>query len=374
MIQKTYLTFNIKCNILNGMVKTFTLILVSLSLVGLAVYTAVLYKNNHSIKAGFISPVVKGTEDLKNKLLNPNTALATEDVNNILLMGIDRRNKYESAYRTDTMILISVNKNTNRIVMTSIPRDLWHDGERLNAVYIQQGWEGIQSAFEIITGQKPDKYILTDFEDFSWIVDAFGGVPVNVERGFTDVSYPNDITNTYQTISFTEGFEKLSGERALMFARSRKGDFDNGDWGRMKRQHLILKGMAEAMTQPESFLCSMGKTTNCQSGIGRETLEQALKMVTTGKMEANLNVDDLVYLWDFYKDRDKYSIESVYLDNKFLYTPPMDQYGGAWVLAPINGSYEPFHKLLNNKLSGIEQATEEQALLDSGAASAIPTF
>jgi len=257
----------------------------------------------------------------------------------ILLMGIDRRSKYETAYRTDIMILLSVNPHTNKATLTSVPRDLWVDGRRINAIYIEKGWEGIQSAIADITGITPQKYIMCDFEDLVWIVDAMGGVPVQVEKTFTDVEYPNDKTKTYMTIAFTAGEEILTGERALIYARSRHGNNGEGsDWMRMQRQHLILKGMLDSVVQPTSIFRPMN-------------VEKAYKMVTEGRMGTNLSVGDAKYLWDYYKDKDKYVISSLYLNSDYVYSPPMEDYGGAWVLIPKENAITQFQTDLNTALN-----------------------
>lgn len=329
-----------------------------------------------------ISPLAKksknsvfGDENLKTKAQEDsvekkyNSELEKGNIINVLLLGIDRRSKAELGFRTDIMILVSINKDTNKVIMTSIPRDLWYGGGRLNAVYSLSGWEELQNAFEEITGQRPQKYILTDFEDFAWIVDQMGGVDVNVQTTFTDSLYPVDETKEYQTISFTQGPETLTGERALIFARSRKGDNDNGDWGRMKRQHLILKGMLESITKPQSFFCKGPVNTNntnsdCENSITTETLTSALKFVTTNKMDTNLGVTDLKYLWDFYKDREKYDISSMYMDYDYLYSPPQDEYGGAWVLIPIGKDYSTFKGNIKNRLLGLPEAPLENDVIE----------
>jgi LCP family protein required for cell wall assembly len=276
---------------------------------------------------------------------------AKEDIISIVLLGIDRRSKSESSYRTDIMIVVTIDKNTNQVVMASIPRDLWWNGGRINAAYIQGGWPSLQEGLTEITGIKPEKFILTDFEDFSWIVDAMGGVPVEVATTFTDSQYPVDATFEYQTVSFNQGTEVLSGERALIFSRSRKGDNDNGDWGRMKRQHLILKGMLSAIKQPASMFKNMDP-------------KEILKVATTGKMDTNLTPSDAVYFWDMYKDKDKYQITSLYLDHEYLFTPPMEEYGGAWVLAPIDGTFEPFKQTFKNTLAGIKPTPPTENMPD----------
>ena len=263
----------------------------------------------------------------------PDTPMVKEDRINMVLLGIDRRSKDEG-YRTDIVVVVSIDKAKNKALLVSLPRDLWWNGGRLNAVYSAEGWSGLQTAIETITGIKPQKYILTDFVDFEWIVDSMGGVPVTVETTFTDAQYPVDKTFEYQTVTFIQGEERLTGKRALIFSRSRKGDNDNGDWGRMKRQHLILKGMLQAVSQPESIFKNMD-------------VAKALDMVTKGRMDTNIEVSDAKYLWDLHKDWRSYQITSKYLDYNYLFTPPMEDYGGAWVLAPIGGNYETFKKDLN---------------------------
>lgn len=290
------------------------------------------------------------TEEIDKDILEEEFPLG--DPINIALLGIDRRSRAEAGYRTDIIILMSANPKTNKVTLASIPRDLYYKGGRINAVYIQSGWEELQSAIEQITGLRPERYILTDFKDFSWIVDAMGGVPVNVQTTFTDTSYPVDETKGYQTIKFTQGPELMTGERALIFSRSRKGDFDNGDWGRMKRQHLLLKGMLDAVLQPKSIFNPM-------------VVEEAFKLVTTGKMDTNLELKDAKYLWDFYKDKDQYEINSLYLDTNYLYTPPLEEYGGAWVLVPKGNSYKAFQDDIKNKLYDLEQPVQIDSSVDT---------
>ncbi|OGC45329.1 hypothetical protein A2V49_03140 [candidate division WWE3 bacterium RBG_19FT_COMBO_34_6] len=266
----------------------------------------------------------------------------------ILLLGIDRRSRDEYGYRTDIMIQLIVNPQTNKVVIVSIPRDLWYEGGRINALFVVNGWEGMQNAFFNYTGYKPQRYILTDFKDFSWVVDAMGGVTVDIDTTFTDYNYPIDETLEYQTISFTQGQEKLTGDRALIYARSRKGDNGEGsDWMRMRRQHKILKGMLSAVVQPGSLFNPM-------------IVEKAFTSVTSGKMDTNLNLIDAKYLWDFYKDKDKYEISSLYLDYDFLYSPPLEEYGGAWVLTSLTGSYDEFKNKITNIVNGTQVTTAQQ--------------
>ena len=289
---------------------------------------------------GFISPIsfpVIGSTPTPESPKFSTTLPTDGSVFNVLLMGSDRRSKSEGVSRTDIMILVSINPKSKKVVLTSVPRDLWVNGGRVNAVYVQSGWDGMKSAFENITGQQIDRFIFTDFEDFSWVVDAMDGVEVAVDTTFTDTEFPNDVTKTYRTVTFAQGPEKLTGERALIFARSRHGNNGEGsDWMRMRRQHKILKGMLNSVLSPKSIFNPM-------------VVEQAFKTVTEGRMDTNLTLGDAAFLWDFYKDKDAYEIESLFMDSDYVYNPPMEDYGGAWVLVPRNG-YSAFHEVVKSKL------------------------
>jgi len=81
-------------------------------------------------------------------------------------------------------------------------------------------------------------------------------------------------------------------------------------------------------------------------------VENAFKMVTTGRMETNLKLEDARYLWDFYQDKDKYNIHSLFLDYDYLYSPPPEEYGGAWTIVPLDGNYRTFQSAVRDSLNG----------------------
>ncbi len=278
--------------------------------------------------------------------------LAEKGIINILLLGIDRRSKTQLGFNTDTMILVSLNPTTNKVLFTSVPRDLWINGNKINALYTIYGWETLKNAFEQITGQEIHGYIMTDFEDFRWLVDAFGGIPVTIQRTFTDYTFPNNTDTGVLAVTFTEGYEKMGGERSLTFARSRKGTNGEGsDLMRAKRQHLILQGMLEAIKQPESIFWPMD-------------IPAFYEAVTNFRMETTLTLEDTYYLWDFYKDKDLYSYESFVVDDKYVYHPgmyPQSPYH-AWVFIAREPGFADLHADIKAKLEGtyVEEPTENQ--------------
>ena len=286
----------------------------------------------------------KGTEKIKDQP-QVDSELANKDILNILLVGTDtstgRRSRGQGGFNTDVMILVSVNPETNKVLLTSVPRDLWINGNKINALHVVYGYETLRDAFEKVTGQEVDGYIRADFDHFMWLVDAFDGVPVEVQRDFVDSSFPRNNDSGPQTVSFKAGLEVMDGDRALTFARSRKGTNGEGsDLMRARRQHLILQGMIKAISQPESTFWPMDV----------ETFYNAV----TAKMATDLSIGDVYYLWDFYKDRDLYEIESLVVDGAYVYHPGMypDSQYHAWVFVARNNSFWQLHKDIEAKLDG----------------------
>ncbi len=327
---------------------TFLAILVVVGVLSMAGVTIITGNNAYEqLNRPLIKTLLTKETSQSGKNLNPFASLMKTEKKslNIALLGIDRRSKAESAYRTDTMVLVSINPKVNKVVLISIPRDLWVQGGRINALYIQRGWESLQKALEEITSLKPDHYILTDFQDFKWLIDNLGGVEVDVEKTFTDTQYPVDATKGYQTVSFTKGSELMSGDRALIYSRSRKGNNGEGsDWMRMKRQHLILKATVKSVFSPRNL-------------FNIDNIKESFTTIINHGVETNMDLDVAYYLWDLVKDNQKYTYNSTYLDGNYVFNPPMSDYGGAWVLAPINNSYSNFREHVKSLFEETKETT-----------------
>lgn len=276
---------------------------------------------------------------------------------NILLIGTDtsisRRSNGQLGYNTDVMILVSVDTKTNKVLLVSVPRDLWVNGNKINALDILYGEDVLTDAFEKVTGQTVDGTIKIDFDGFKWLVDSFGGVPVQIQQSFTDPQFPTWNDSNIQTVSFLSGLETMGGERALTFCRSRKGNNNEGsDLMRAKRQHLVLQGMLEAIQQPSSIFWPMNVADFYET--------------VTKHMETTLKLSDAYYLWDFYKDRNLYSIESMVVDDKYVFHPGMfpESPYTAWVFISKDENFQALHQDIESKLNGtyiekVEQVASE---------------
>jgi len=297
-----------------------------------------------------LSPFSSLFSDIQNSLtqreiLKNKTVFNNSKNLNVLLIGTDtslgRRQRGQLGFNTDVLVLATINPEKNTVLLTSVPRDLWINGNKINALYILYGWETLKDAFEKITGQKIDGYIVVDFDGFEWLVDSFGGVPVDIKTTFSDYEFPNIQDSAAITVSFTAGQEKMAGERALTYARSRKGNNGEGsDLMRAKRQHLILQGMVEGIAQPQSLFWPMD-------------VPKFFEMVTQ-HMETSLTLEDVYYIWDFYVDRDKYKVESFVVGDDYLYYPGMypDSPYHAWVFVPIGDSFAKLQNDISSKLEG----------------------
>ena len=266
---------------------------------------------------------------------------------NILLIGTDtsleRRNNGQYGYNTDATILVSIDTTTKNVLLTSVPRDLWVNNNKINALFVNYGWGGLKRAYEDITGLQIEGYITADFDAFQWFVNQMGGIDVNIKTSFTDTSFPNEHDSDIVQVSFEQGTETMTGERALTYARSRKGNNGEGsDLMRAKRQHLILQGIVNSFENPRNIFWPMDITGFYET--------------VTKHMETNLTLSDSVYLWDFYTFRKDYNVQSFVLDDAFLYHPGLypDSPYTAWVFIPRDPDYSDIHDAVKNKLSGIE--------------------
>lgn len=338
--------------------KTLFAIFLIIGLAGVSFGIYEIYKFSSEVKET-LNPTSKTSKQTGKEKIEEPTKVSKDKMFSVLLLGIDRRSKSETAFRTDIMILVSVNQSKKRVVLTSVPRDLWVSGGRINATYINAGWPAMQDAFETITGQKPVAYIQCDFEDLVWIVDAMGGLDIEIDTAFTDTEYPNDITKTYKTVSYSAGKQHIDGTNALILSRSRHGNNGEGsDFKRMIRQHKILKSMQDAIVSARSLFNPFDIKTFYNEVTAPE------------HMSTNLSLGDAKALWDFYPQRNDYTIEDFYVDSEYLYNPPLSEYGGAWVLIPKNKDYTPIHLALLQKLGLIETPKEDQVQPKDGTENA----
>ena len=182
----------------------------------------------------------------------PTAQPVADDPVNILLLGTDAR-AGEPPSRTDAIILVHLNPRANRVSLLSFPRDLWveipgHGYGSINAAYAigeQKYGPGYGAALakqtvSNLAGVPVHNFLLINFEGFKTVIDRIGGIEIDVPRPIDDPKYPMDeYPGDVRTMAvhFDAGPQRMDGERALIYARTRHAD---NDFGRNQRQQQVL--------------------------------------------------------------------------------------------------------------------------------------
>jgi LCP family protein required for cell wall assembly len=160
---------------------------------------------------------------------------------NILLLGSDQR-PWDSAFRTDTIILLTLNPSLGTVSLTSFPRDLYINipgwgMDRINTAWGKGGFERLAATFEHNFGVRPEHYVLINFSSFKQIIDSLGGLDVNVGVSVSD--YRNGY---YYTVP--AGLQVMDADTVLWYVRTRK---TTNDFARARRQQEILMAVFQRM-------------------------------------------------------------------------------------------------------------------------------
>lgn len=177
----------------------------------------------------------------------------TKDTYTVYISGIDVSGPINTTSRSDVNILMTVNPNTHRILLTTTPRDYYvyipgiSGGERDKLTHA--GVYGIRSsirAMESLYGIDISNYIRINFDSLIQLVDTLGGVDVNSEYEFDSGNY-----------HFVKGINHLDGDQALSFSRNRHS-FEEGDNQRGRNQLLVLEAIIDKLTSPALLKNSSG--------------------------------------------------------------------------------------------------------------------
>jgi LCP family protein required for cell wall assembly len=170
---------------------------------------------------------------------------------NFLLLGTDQNASREARHEvplTDSMIVLSINKAHTQLTMLSVPRDtvdvhlpdgsVWR--QKLNSLYSQKGRDVTRQTFEAMLGTKIDFVILVNMDDFSKIIDAFGGIDLTVPQAITDPSIG---------LRIKAGKQHLDGKLAQLYSRSRH---TTDDFSRAARQQEVLVALLARFNDPKA--------------------------------------------------------------------------------------------------------------------------
>lgn len=177
-------------------------------------------------------------------------------VKNILLIGVDDK-KGGTVSRSDTMILVSIDRKHAQIKMTSFMRDTYvtipgHGEDKMNAACVYGGPQLVMETIEYNFGIDVDNYVLVDFNAFKDVIDSLGGVTVKVEQ--REAEYINRTSK--QNIEYGDKVT-LNGEEALVYVRIRYLD---SDFYRTQRQRKVISAILSQVKKSDPLdLIDTGK-------------------------------------------------------------------------------------------------------------------
>jgi LCP family protein required for cell wall assembly len=245
---------------------------------------------------------------------------------NILLLGSDQRPD-DGGFRTDVILLLTLNAEGKTASLTSFPRDLyvyipgWHV-DRINGAFPHGGFEMMADTLEYNFGVRPDHYVLVNFWSFETIVEALGGLTVQVAQPLSDErDGPGDF-------SVPAGSVTMDGATALWYVRSRG---NSSDFDRTRRTQEVLVAMFQRLLSLDAL------------SRAAELYAQYQQTVST-----DLGFEDLLPLFPLASDLGAGEGEIArYAIGADLVTPFTTSAGGAVLLPEIEAVLGLLHQALN---------------------------
>jgi LCP family protein required for cell wall assembly len=244
---------------------------------------------------------------------------------NILVMGIDQREHEEGPWRTDTMLVLTIDPVTLSAGVLSIPRDLWvpiadygeqariNQAHFLGEVYDYPGGGPALAAktVQYNLGIHIHHYARVNFTAFEQVIDLMGGIEICVDEEINDPTYPDEGYG-YDPLHIDAGCQTFDGKMALKYARTRHSG--GGDFDRARRQQDVLRAVFEKVTQPDEL-----PRLAAQSPELWETLQ--------GAVVTDLQLDEIVALANLASEVDPNAIRFGVIDENYtsFWTTPDGQ-------------------------------------------------
>lgn len=215
---------------------------------------------------------------------------------NILILGIDQRGQEQGPWRTDTLIVLSVDPISQSAGMLSIPRDLWveipgYGMNRINTAYVlgeSNRYPGGGAALAKKTvqfnlGEPIHYYVRLNFTAAEQLIDLIGGIDVYVEREIDDPLYP-DAGYGYEPLYIPAGWQHMDGRLAVKYARTRHG---SSDFERARRQQQVLLAIRDKVTRLDMLVQLAPRAGEIAPTLGNTvqsdlTLDQVLRLAHLG--------------------------------------------------------------------------------------------
>ena len=232
----------------------------------------------------------------------------------MIVAGLDRRPQETGLeFRTDSMMLVSLDPTSSSIGILSIPRDLyvqipgWQQFRINAALYLGEArGEGfgptlLMQTIQLNFGIRVHDYILVDFQAFIEIVDLIGGIEISIDYTLDDPRYP-DMHFGYDPFYLEAGTHHLDGYNALRFARTRHG---NNDIRRAQRQQQVLFAFRDRLLSPETLPQALVQMP-------------ALWNTLSNNVYTGLSLEQIIRLTLHLKDIDRENIKTGIINFRYL--------------------------------------------------------
>ena len=226
-----------------------------------------------------------------------------EKIIHIMIMGVDRRS--DDTGRSDTLMVLTVNKDTGKTELMSLPRDTrvkieGHGYDKINHAYAYGGHKLTRATVENLLGIPMDYYALIDLRSFEDIIDTLDGIDIDVEKRMYYEDPWDD--NGGLVIDLYPGMQHMTGEKAIQYVRFRDGE---GDIGRIARQQHFMQAVLTKLLTPAvlpklpRIIESISKTLETDMPLSEMiSLSQLLPQVREKGMEAEMVPGTPAYLDD----------------------------------------------------------------------------
>ena len=203
----------------------------------------------------FLAAAIGGAYFASNSLLEKPTEnkqkeelLTAKDKATIMIMGVDERD--DDVGRSDTLMIASIDPKTNQASLLSVPRDTrvkikGHGFDKVNAAYAYGKEKLSQDTVERLLGVNIDHYIIINTKSFKKIIDAIGGIDIDVPKRMHYEDPWDDDGGLI--IDFQPGMQHMDGAKAVTYVRYRD---EEGDLGRIRRQQDFVRACMEKLVSP----------------------------------------------------------------------------------------------------------------------------
>ena len=197
---------------------------------------------------------------------------------NIYISGSDSRSgRIESKTRTDVNMIVTINPHTNKILLTSIPRDYYvrlHGTTGYKDKFTHSGIYGIEmskTTLEDLFNIKIDYTIKVGFQSVIQIVDLIGGIDIESDQTFTTHCKDGGAERTY----VTKGINHFTGPQALSYARERYA-YQTGDNHRILNQQQVLEAIISKIAKNKSLILKYNELLDTLNNLYKTDIPESL--------------------------------------------------------------------------------------------------